>query len=211
MSRVLGNQPPVDHYADRALLVAELSEARADSRTEALSEHVFGLVYRQMASLAARSGRDLDDLVQVACEQVLRSLPSFEGRAALSTWTYRICYATMLKHDRTRSRWLRRFTLSRTGELPEAADSTPGAPERIEAVERIVRLRSAVASLPPKRRAVVVLHDLEGLDVGQVSSIVGAKVGTVRSRLRDGRRQLARLLAADPYFGAVDLAERGPR
>jgi RNA polymerase sigma-70 factor (ECF subfamily) len=52
--------------------------------------------------------------------------------------------------------------------------------------------------LSDKHRAVVVLHDLEGFDVDDIAGIVGANTLTVRSRLRDGRRQLRRLLKLRP-------------
>jgi RNA polymerase sigma-70 factor (ECF subfamily) len=177
----------------------EAAEMQEDRATDvALSREVFELVYRQMRSLAG--GRsDFDDLVQIAAEQVVRSFSSFAGRSKLSTWTYRICYVTVLKHERWYRRWLRRFTLTDRGELEsyERAADDPA----VEQLERIARLRRAVARLSPKRRTVVVLHDLEGHSVEEIAGIVAAKPLTVRSRLRDGRRDLARFLAADPYFG----------
>jgi RNA polymerase sigma-70 factor (ECF subfamily) len=168
---------------------------------EQLEQRLFALVYRQMVSLVGKDRAELDDLVQVAAEQVLRSMPSFEGRSQLSTWTYRICYTTLLKHYRFRVRWRRRFRLTRDGELPEIATEHVGAAEALESVERIDRLRAALSMLPPKRRAVVVMRDLEGLELSEIATIVGARHATVKSRLRDGRRILARLLASDPYFG----------
>ena len=77
-----------------------------------------------------------------------------------------------------------------------------GAYEVLECVERAARLRAALERIPPNRRAVVILHDLEGLPLGEVAEIVGANLLTVRSRLRDGRKVLLRELEADPYFGA---------
>jgi RNA polymerase sigma-70 factor (ECF subfamily) len=175
---------------------AGMPEDRAND--VALSREVFELVYRQMRSLAAARS-DFDDLVQIAAEQVVRGRSSFAGRSKLSTWTYRICYVTVLKHERWYRRWLRRFTLTDSGELESyerAADDSA-----IEQLERIARLRRAVARLSPKRRTVIVLHDLEGHSVEEIAGIVAVKPLTVRSRLRDGRRDLARLLSADPYFG----------
>jgi RNA polymerase sigma-70 factor, ECF subfamily len=185
---------PSDYVEDEAR--AQSPVARTSDR--ALANEVFPLVYRQMRSIAfGRS--DFDDLVQIAAEQVLRSFPSFEGRCQLSTWTYRICYVTVLRHERWYRRWLRRFALTDRGEL-EAEVAAQDEPT-LEAFERIARLRKAVARLSPKRRTVVVLHDLEGNSVDEIAAIVGAKPLTVRSRLRDGRRDLARILSADPYFG----------
>jgi len=170
----------------------------AGSTSRAATSELFSLVYRQMRSLAG--GRpDFDDLVQMAAEQVVRGFASFEGRCKLSTWTYRICYVTVLRHERWFRRWMRRFTLTERGDL----ESQAPAPEdlTLEEIERAARLRKAVARLSPKRRTVVVLHDLEGHSVEEIAGIVEAKALTVRSRLRDGRRDLSRLLGADPYFG----------
>ena len=177
------------------------AEGREAAASADDAEAVFALVYRHMRALAATRGADLDDLVQVASEQALKSLPSFEGRAELSTWIYRVCYLTLLKHDRSLRRWLRRFLFTTDGELPEVAIADPAADEALAAGERAKRLRVALATLSPKRRAVVVLHDLERVPADEIAAIVGAKIGTVRSRLRDGRKDLARALRDDPYFG----------
>lgn len=141
---------------------------------------------------------DFDDLVQTAAEQALRALPSFRAESELSTWTYRICYRTVARHRRWSMRWLRRFTLE--APVTEAEDTAPSAPERLEDAERIRRLHAALDRLSDRRRAVVVLRDLEGLDITTLAQIVGANEATVRSRLRDGRRDLAALLRDDPYF-----------
>jgi RNA polymerase sigma-70 factor (ECF subfamily) len=164
----------------------------------AASNEVFPLVYRQMRSLVGNRS-DFDDLVQIAAEQVLRSFSSFEGRSKLSTWTYRICYLTVLRHERWYRRWLRRFALAERGDVES---QSPALDEpTLEEFERAGRLRRAVERLSPKRRTVIVLHDLEGHSVEEIAGIVATKLLTVRSRLRDGRRDLARILCADPYFG----------
>jgi RNA polymerase sigma-70 factor (ECF subfamily) len=166
-------------------------------------EHdVFGLVYRQMRSLTGRS-QDLDDLVQTALEQVQRSQEGFEGRSKWSTWTYGVCYRVWLKHQRWHRRWARRFVLTRDSEQLDEPDPELSAAERLEQRERARRLRAALERVTPKRRAVVVLHDLEGLSIEEVASAVRANPLTVRSRLRDGRRVLSELLHHDPYFGGA--------
>jgi RNA polymerase sigma-70 factor (ECF subfamily) len=154
-----------------------------------------------MHALAGRS-QDLDDLVQVAAEQVFRALSTFEGRSAPSTWTYRICYHTLLKYRRWYSRWLARFALADDdAELCDAEAASANAGQLLVERERALRLRAALERVSPKRRLVVILHDLEELGVDEIAVIVDANVHTVRSRLRDGRRRLAEELARDPYFG----------
>lgn len=164
-----------------------------------LEERVFSLVYRQMRSLAGGRERDLDDLVQDAMEQALKSLPSFEGRSKLSTWTFQVCYRTLLKRRRSYARWLKRFSFTSSGELPEPPWHDDAQP--VERRERAARLHSALDKLGTKKRAVVTLHDLEGLSSEEIVEIVGAKLGTVRSRLRDGRKELLAALEEDAFFG----------
>jgi RNA polymerase sigma-70 factor (ECF subfamily) len=174
-------------------------------------DEVFALVYRQMRKLAGP--RDVEELTQVAVEQVLRALPRFEGRSQLSTWTFRICYLTVRKHDRWYRRWLRRFTLTADGELPEtaAALGVARSEESLERKQRASRLHAALALLSAKQRAAVVLHDIDGLSIDEVAQIVGAAPVAVRSRLRDGRKMLAKALANDPYFGDEACRPEVPR
>jgi|SRR5579859_192040 len=187
---------------------AELApvQDRSPSSSRAQAAEIFRLVHRQMRSLVG--GRaEFDDLVQIAAEQALRALPSFEGRSKMSTWTYRICYLTLLKHERWYRRWLRRFVLTEPAEVSETDAMLATDDFVLEQFERAARLRKAVGQLSPKRRVVVVMHDLDGLSIDAIANVVKAKSLTVRSRLRDGRRDLARILARDPYFG--DEACRG--
>lgn len=178
-------------------------ESPAGSTLDPSIEQVFALVYRQMRSLVAGKDHEFEDLVQDAMEQALKSLPSFEGRSKLSTWTFQVCYRTLLKRRRSWGRWFRRFSFTSTGELPEPPP--PPVHEPALRRERVERLEDALARIPAKKRSVVLLHDLEGHSSEEIAEIVGAKLGTVRSRLRDGRRELLAALEADPYFGRTPV------
>jgi RNA polymerase sigma factor (sigma-70 family) len=180
-----------------ASVVHARPEAPADDR---LAEQVFSLVYRQMHALWGRYRESFDDLVQVAAEQALRALPAFRRESELSTWTYRICYHTVRKHQRWSTRWLRRFSLS--DPYADAATRAPAVTDVLEENERAERLHRALDQLSAKRRAVVVLRDLEGLGIADIAAIVDANEATVRSRLRDARKELSSLLENDPYFGS---------
>lgn len=198
----------MDRFDDNAVLVGMMPEAaavgatRAEPQSEpprALAEEVLALVYAQVHKLAAE--RDVEEIAQAAAEQAIRSLPRFEGRAQLSTWTFRVSYLTICKHDRWYRRWLRRFTLTVDGVLPERADEEANGEERLLQRERVGRLRRALERLSAKRRAVLILHDLEGVPVDGIAAVVGITTVAVRSRLRDARNALAEILTSDPYFG----------
>ena len=163
----------VDRAENHMMLAASLASTAAASRAEggtprATADEVFALVYRQIRNLAGR--RDVDELAQAAAEQVIRSLPSFQGRSQLATWTFRICYLTVRKHDRWYRRWLRRFTLTDDGEIPELATDTGHGEAAAVQRERLVRLQAGMQELSPKRRAVLVLHDIEELSVEEIAA-----------------------------------------
>src|SRR5262249_28297312 len=129
--------PGVDRSTDAADVTSSAPRAHHADAAE-----IFALVYRQMRTLVG--GRaEFDDLVQIAAEQVLRALPPFEGRSKISPWTYRICYLTLLKHERWYRRWLRRFALTEPGELSETEGSLAPDDFVLEQLERSARLRKA--------------------------------------------------------------------
>jgi RNA polymerase sigma-70 factor (ECF subfamily) len=156
---------------------------------------LFEALYRRMAALAGRGAPDLDDLVQLAAEQVLKSREKFEGRSELSTWIYGVCYRVLLKQRRWYRRWSARFRLEQEGDPTPSDDALPGA--MLERRERAQRLQAALDQLSERHRTVVVLHDVEELSIAEIAGIVGSNELTVRSRLRDGRKRLRALLSAD--------------
>ncbi len=180
---------------DTLLGIERVESARPPARD------LLQLLYRQMRILAGPRP-DLDDLVQCAAERLLRALPRFEGRSMLSTFSYGVAYRTLLGHDRWFRRWRRRFSYAEDECAPEPPNPTEGTEEATHRAERSASLHRALAQLAPSKRAVIVLHDLEGLPMKDVATIVATNERTVRSRLRDGRRKLAEILENDPSFDA---------
>jgi RNA polymerase sigma-70 factor (ECF subfamily) len=159
---------------------------------------LFEALYRRMAALAGRGAPDLDDLVQLAAEQVIKSRDSFEGRSELSTWIYGVCYRVLLKQRRWYRRWSVRFRLEQEDDPMPRDETLPGA--MLERRERARRLQAALDRLSERHRTVVVLHDVEELSISEIAGIVGSNELTVRSRLRDGRKRLRAFLSADQEF-----------
>jgi RNA polymerase sigma factor (sigma-70 family) len=60
----------------------------------------------------------------------------------------------------------------------------------------------ALDKLTPRRRAIVVMHELEGLAIPSIASLLGISAITVRWHLSRGRRELARYLR--PQMGETN-------
>jgi RNA polymerase sigma-70 factor, ECF subfamily len=174
-----------------------LSDPPAQAEPREVPADLLRMLYRQVRGLAGPRA-DLDDLVQDAAERVLKSWQRFEGRSAVSTWTYGIAYRTVIDRDRWYHRWRRRFSLGQE-EAPDVQTEFDGEGSVTE-LQRARRLHVVLELLPATKRAVIVLHELEGLEMKQIAEIVGTNERTVRSRLRDARKKLAELLSQDPLF-----------
>ena len=155
---------------------------------------LIGLHDRALRALAYRLLEDpqqMDDALQEAYLKAFRSLGGFEGRSAFGSWLYRIVYNVCIDQLRQRSDGNRRISLGDAGEIPDPM------PDPGEVAAQRVDLATALASLPPKMRAAVLLVDAEGMDYQAAAEVLGVPVGTVRSRLSQGRRLLRRALSED--------------
>jgi RNA polymerase sigma-70 factor, ECF subfamily len=170
------------------------------TKTGLTDRQFYEAVHARMRALAGPGAGDLDDLIQLAAEQAFSSIERFDGRCEVTTWVYAVCYRVLLSQRRWYRRWKLRFTPLSLDD--DVTDLQPTPPDLLEARARSRQLHRALSRMSDKYRAVVVLHDLEELTVREVAAIVGANELTVRSRLRDGRKQLAKLLhgaAAEPF------------
>jgi RNA polymerase sigma-70 factor (ECF subfamily) len=138
------------------------------------------------------TGADADaaDAAQEALISIVRGLPRFDGRAAFTTWAYRITANACLDELRRRKR-------RPDPGLPEVEHAPRGhAPLTDQSVSDRLDLDAALARLPHDFRIAVTLRDQLGLDYGEIAAVLEIPVGTVRSRLSRGRAALADLLTA---------------
>jgi RNA polymerase sigma-70 factor (ECF subfamily) len=150
---------------------------------------------------------DAEDLTQEAFVRAYLSIHSFQSRASLNTWLFRI--ATNLCIDYSRKN---KNTQGLTTSLSQESDTEEEEiqrdipdqsfdPQRLLLNKELgVRLDQALRELPEKLRTVVLLYDIEGLPYDEIAAAVGCPLGTVKSRLFNARSALREKLA--PYLGA---------
>jgi RNA polymerase sigma-70 factor (ECF subfamily) len=184
--------------ADEAELIQRCRNAdRAahDEFYQRFRRPVAGNLYRVLGDRA-----DLEDLVQEVFVIAFRGLAKFRGDARLSTWLYRICVNVALGRIRTRKR---RPAAIAVADL-DATTGDPSLTERPETPERSLERRQdrervyrALDTLAPKKRVVLYLHEIEGLDLKEIAYLVDSNPVTVRTRLFYARREFYRALAED--------------
>ncbi|MDZ4697950.1 MAG: sigma-70 family RNA polymerase sigma factor [Deltaproteobacteria bacterium] len=137
---------------------------------------------------------DRDDIIQEVFLVFHRRRADFDHSRPLRPWLAGIAYRLTLAQRRT-GRELASDTLDPTDERSQSPEQDYVERESAEMV------RVALQKLPPKQRAVFIMHEIAGLDVVEVARAVGVPRFTVYSRLREGRRAFSaavkRLLEKD--------------
>lgn len=169
--------------ADDTQLIAACrrGEARAmEMLYHQYKRRVFGMAHRIVGA------SDSEEVAQEVFVRVFRGLAAFRGDSALSTWIYRLTVNAALSHLARRGR---RHEVGDDGltELP-----APPAAERDSALA--TRIEAALGQLPPGYRAILVLHDVEGLSHEECASILECRVGTCKSQLHKARARMRELL-----------------
>jgi RNA polymerase sigma-70 factor (ECF subfamily) len=177
-----------------------LVQAAAGGDRRALDELLRRHYDRIFAVCRRITGNDADaaDAAQDALISIVRSIGRFDGRAAFSTWAYRI--ATNASLDELRRRRRRPLLVDdRTDPRAEGGDTQivdPDAGPRVEAIGDRMAIDAALAELPETFRVPLVLRDVGDLDYAEIAETLDIPVGTVKSRIARGRAQLVELLRA---------------
>lgn len=145
------------------------------------------IVVRLLGARRAEADDALQDTWLAAC----RGLDGYRGEAKFSTWLVAIAIRTAR----------RRLDLVHAFD-PVAEDLA--APPSASVVESI-DLDRALVHLPDGQRAVVLLHDVEGLTHEEIAQLLGMAAGTSRSLLTRGRRGLRRHLTTEVEHGSSQL------
>jgi RNA polymerase sigma-70 factor (ECF subfamily) len=133
------------------------------------------------------------DVVQETFVAAYRSLGSFRGHAALTTWLHRIAVNQCLRHlHRARTR-----PVITPGAEQPAANPLPH--EQAEAGQFNAALERALDRLPVEFRLAFTLREIAGLDYREMAAVMRCRPGTVKSRLARARELLRRALRAQGY------------
>ena len=142
---------------------------------------VHGAVYR----LAGYDHARAEDLTQDAFIRAWQKLPGFRHESAFGTWLYRLAVNVALMDIRARG--ADPVSMLDDDHLPETG-TTPFCSAEREELER------AIGLLPPRARAVLVLHDIEGWRHEEIGSELGMAVGTSKAQLHRARGLLRKVL-----------------
>lgn len=177
--------------------------ARCRAHERAAHDELYLRYRRQVAANLYRvlnDRTDLEDLVQEVFVIAFRGLDRFRGDARLATWLYRICVNVALGRIRTRKRRPRAFgvdDLDAAAVDPSLVERPESPARSLERREDQARVYRALEQLAPKKRLVLFLHEIEGLDLKQIAYLVDSNAVTVRTRLFYAKREFYKLLARE--------------
>jgi RNA polymerase sigma-70 factor (ECF subfamily) len=149
---------------------------------------VHAVVWRLVGGSDARA----EELTQEAFVRAWQALPRFRFESAFGTWLHRLAVNTALMDLRTR----------RDGEDLETDDAVLvdlGSGDSAGTRTALgIDLEHAVASLPPRARAVLILHDVEGWKHDEIATELGMAIGSSKAQLHRARRLLRARLGDMP-------------
>ncbi len=153
-------------------------------------------VWRVLARVMNGSA-DVEDVLHATFLKLPEVASSFDGRPSCRNWLCGVAVRLALRRGRT----LERFTrmLSRFARAQWVQPSADPESQNILG-EDLAALQRALETLPPKKRAVVVLVELQGMAQEDVARVLGIPAATVRTRLFSARRVLREALG--PKGGA---------
>ena len=132
------------------------------------------------------------EVTQQVFLKLMREIARFRGDAAFPTWLYRLVMNACFDFMRGRRPDV-------VGADPMTLDAMPAAPalshEETLAQHEVARsVHHAVAALPPKLRAAILLRYFDDLSYSDMATVLSCSIGTVASRLSRGHRLLAKKL-----------------
>jgi RNA polymerase sigma-70 factor (ECF subfamily) len=180
-------QPERDDQA----LVSAVLQGETEAFDEIVERHrraVYHVCYRFV-----NNHEDASDLVQETFVRAWKGLRNFKGESALSTWLYRIAVNVSL--NRVSAKRLDVQAIE-SDHIVDTASDAPG--DRLLREERAEAVRRAIAQLPDKQRATLILRTYQELSHQQIAEILGSSVGAVKANFFHALVNLRKILGSEP-------------
>lgn len=158
---------------------------------EAIYRRHVGRIHGVIQRLVGGAGVRADDLTQEAFVRAWQALPQFRFESAFSTWLHRLAVNTALMELRSR----RSQPLFDDGE--DRLDDLGMADSAGHNTALSLDLERAVATLPPRARAVLVLYDVEGWKHEEIAGELGMAIGSSKAQLHRARQLLRERLGVE--------------
>jgi RNA polymerase sigma-70 factor (ECF subfamily) len=182
--------------------LAELDDSELVSATISGSREAFEVIVArhrravyQVCYRFVNNHEDASDLAQDVFLRAYRGIRAFRGQSSVATWLYRIGVNVCLNRVSAKT------TL---GTLTESMDERQFVDERVESAsdrmlrkERGARVRAAIAQLPPKQRATLILRTYQELSHQEIADVLGSSVGAVKANFST-RLQTKKNLGSEP-------------
>lgn len=161
-----------------------------------LQSRVYGLAYHYM-----RNSEEARDVAQDIFIRIYQRLHTFEGGEIFLPWM--LCLARNVCIDALRRRKARPAATGGTiDETVEIAASSPTPEESSSALSSRRLLYRALDKMSESDREILLLKEIQGLKVEEVSNLLGIPTGTVKSRCNRARIELAaKIRRLDPSYG----------
>ena len=185
MSQFIEAVPIPEIVEPDTVLVARAVNGDREAFATLIGRH-YDLIYRTACKWSGRR-TEAEDIAQDVCVKLVSVLKSFDGRAAFTSWLYRVTMNAVRDMQRSQKRRGRQIT-----ELTEV--SMTEAPPDQEDAATSRQLWAAVRRLPEKQRDAVLLVYAEDLNHAAAAEIMGCKEATVSWHIHEAKKTLRGLL-----------------
>jgi RNA polymerase sigma-70 factor, ECF subfamily len=172
-------------------LMARLAVGDREALAPLMERH-----YRRLYRIALsylRQPDDALDVVQEAFVKAFQSASRWDGSAEAGPWLARITVNLSIDRWRRNRRRAQTFSpLAESDHVATLADHGPSPDRRVQGREAGERVAAALAGLPERQRAVVVLRHYQDMSLEEIAEALGMSLGTVKSSLH---RALGRMRA----------------
>jgi RNA polymerase sigma-70 factor, ECF subfamily len=158
-----------------------------DTLVERHRRNVYHVCYRFVGN-----HEDASDLTQDVFLRAFRALRRFKGQSSVGTWLYRIAVNVSLNRVSVKT------PQSEPIDARQHVDTRSDAPgEQLLRDERAARVRAAIAKLPRKQRAALILRMYHEMSHQEIAETIGSTVGAVKANVFHGLRNLKKLLEGE--------------